>query len=144
MIAENPAALPGGKGFRDPNAKKTRKKRKKGRPVFRWSCESARLPGPYLAKYGEKPINPRARRCRQRAKRHRRRTGYNTKIQRLGAKSPSIGGGIVKYKHKWKKYRWPRFVRKPERNEAGRPGGLVGLHSNTTTTNNTRVGPWVK
>ena len=26
---------------------------------------------------------------------------------------------------------------------AGRPGGLVGLHSNTTT-NNTSVGPWVK
>ena len=43
-----------------------------------------------------------------RAKRHRRRSGYNTKVERLGAKLQSIGGGIVKYKHKTKQRR-PRF-----------------------------------
>ena len=56
-----------------------------------------------------------------RAKRHRHRSGFNTKIERLGAKSPSIGGGIVKYKHKKKEM---TTVRKPERNEtSGDRGG---------------------
>ena len=57
-----------------------------------------------------------------RAKRHRRRSGYNTKVERLGAKSPSIGGGIVKYKHTTEKEM--TTVRKPERNEtSGDRGG---------------------
>ena len=36
-----------------PNHEEIMMKRQKGRPVFRWSCESARLPGSYLAKYGK-------------------------------------------------------------------------------------------
>ena len=65
-MTDNPAALWGGKSYRDSNTKKIQKQSmKKGLPVIWSSRESARLLGPYLAKYGEKTINPRARRCRQ-------------------------------------------------------------------------------
>ena len=48
-----------------PKHEENTKEINKGRPVLRWSCVSARLPGPYFAKYGKNPIQPRARRCRQ-------------------------------------------------------------------------------
>ena len=85
-------------------------RKKKGRPVFGWPCESARLPGPYLAKCGEIRSSLDLRGAVRassldlggavRANGRRRPSGYKMKVKRLGVKSPSIGGGIVKNKHK--------------------------------------------
>ena len=77
MMTDNPVALRGGKGYRDLNTKKhTHIHTKKGRPVTRWSCESARLPGPYLAM--EKHRSSLELSDATKAQLHQRRSEYNT------------------------------------------------------------------
>ena len=96
-MIESPAALRGGKGYRDPNTKKTHKKEKDGR-YFGGFASLQGYRGPTWQST-EKKRSSLEFGDAVRAERHRRRSGYNTKVERLGARSPSIGGGIVKYKH---------------------------------------------
>ena len=66
--------------------------KKKGLSVIWWSCESARLrTGTMETKRSNLELGGAVR---------ARRSGYNTKVERLGEKPPSIGRRIVKYKHK--------------------------------------------
>ena len=97
---------------------KTKKERMAGIPVVLQVCKADEaLLGKVRRKRSNLELGDAVR-----AKRHRRRSGYNTKVERLGAKSPSISGGIVKYTHKKKKEM--TTVRKPERNEtSGDRGG---------------------
>ena len=113
MITENSAVLRGGKSYRDPNTKKTRedKERKDGRHSGGLaSLQGCRGPTWQSAR---KPIKPKARRCRQ-GKAAPAAVRIQHEVERLRAISPSIGGRIVKYKHKKKKRR-PRFESLDER-----------------------------